>query len=100
MPGSFSSRTVVVSRVSSAAAGLRRRPAVPASAIVVRKRRRVCIVDIGTLPFVYESRLQLRVTSFKKCQSVPSAMMRLRTVEVSTNLSGLDARGASHRCCV
>src|ERR1700730_9351788 len=57
---SFTSLTVVVSSGASVAnaGGARMRPAAPASERVARKRRRVCIVGIGNLPF-FRSRLQL-----------------------------------------
>src|SRR6266481_9461164 len=55
MAGILGRRTVVVSRAPSAASarGVRTRPAAPATASVLRKRRRVCIIDIGTLPRKY-----------------------------------------------
>src|SRR6516225_10365308 len=51
MLGSFTIRTVVVSGTPSAAStyGVRRRAAPQASDMVVRKRRRVCIIGIGRL---------------------------------------------------
>ena len=57
----FAMRTLVVSRGRSAARGPRgeRIPAAPASVIVARKRRRVCIMGIEGLPFFRRSRLQL-----------------------------------------
>src|SRR4029077_11624081 len=61
MAGILGRRTVVVSRSPSAASarGARMRPAAPANEIVVRKQRRVCVVDIGSLPLLQRSRLQL-----------------------------------------
>src|SRR5690349_23738881 len=53
-------RTEVVSRGPSAAntRGAWNRPAAPAPDRVVRKRRRVCLIGIGVLPFL-RSRFQL-----------------------------------------
>src|SRR5271169_4075819 len=67
MPGLFGSRTEVVSRVPSAASarGARTRPAAPATAVMVRKPRRVCVCDIGSPPC---SRLQL---AFEFVQEAP-----------------------------
>src|SRR6516164_11792669 len=52
MPGTFTTRTVVVSSDPSAAAtrGTCRRPAAPAKATLLMNRRRVCVIGIGNLP--------------------------------------------------
>jgi hypothetical protein len=73
---SFTSLTVVVSSGASVAnaGGARMRPAAPASERVARKRRRVCIVGIGNLPF-FRSRLQLEFELVEERQSVFSAMI-------------------------
>src|SRR5262245_60002838 len=60
MPG-FKSRTEVVSRAPGAAAtrGEPTKPAAPAIATFVIKRRRVCVVAIGNAPVLLRLRLQL-----------------------------------------
>src|SRR6266851_4332632 len=65
---SFTSLTVVVSRGPSAAAAGRTRPAAPAIERVVRKRRRVCVIGIGTLPLSGRSCPQL---AFELVQKAP-----------------------------
>src|ERR1700730_1181124 len=64
----FDSRTVVASSGPSAASdrGGRASPAAPASDMVVRNRRRVCIIVIGTS--LLRSRLQL---AFELVQKAP-----------------------------
>jgi hypothetical protein len=75
MPKFFGNRTVVISGGGSAASARRngRTPEAPASAIVLRKRRRVCIIIIET-SLQYHA-FSSRLSSFKKRQSVPSAMI-------------------------
>jgi hypothetical protein len=62
MPEFLIKRTDVVSRAPSAtnARGAGTRPAVAATARVVRKLRRVCVCDIGSPPFI-AIRLSARV---------------------------------------
>src|SRR6516164_7044066 len=67
--GVFGSRRVVVSSAPSVAGagGARRTATAPASARVVRSRRRVCTLRIGILPLL-RSRLQL---AFELVQEAP-----------------------------
>jgi hypothetical protein len=69
--GGLPMRTVVVSRAPSAASDGRagRTAAVPAAESAVRKRRRVCIIGIGNLPFFVRA-FSTRLSSLKKRQSV------------------------------
>src|SRR5215813_7242719 len=76
---SFSSRTVVVSRdppPAASAGGPWTKPAAPARAVMVRKRRRVCVVGMRNLPVLLtDHAFSSRLTSFRKRQSVPLAMI-------------------------
>src|SRR5215471_9652190 len=67
----FPMRTVVISGAPSAASArrARTRPVTLANErAVVRKRRRVCVIGIGNLPFLLRSRLQL---AFDLVQKAP-----------------------------
>jgi hypothetical protein len=77
MTGALPNRTVVVSSAGSSAHPHRgeRRPAAPASDRVVKKPRRVCVFDIGILPLLYGHAFSSRLSSSRKRQSVPSAMI-------------------------
>jgi hypothetical protein len=81
MTGNLPSRTVVVSSIGSAAARLGGRvPAAPARAVMVRKRRRLCTIDIGILPCLYYSRLQLAFELIKETpiRAVGDDLLRIR----------------------
>src|SRR5690348_13410179 len=69
MTGNLPSRTLVVSSGGSATHAPRsgRVPAAPARAVMVKKRRRVCVVGIGKLPF---PRLRLQLT-FELVEETP-----------------------------
>src|SRR6516164_5486480 len=87
MPGTFTTRTVVVSSDPSAAAtrGTCRRPAAPAKATLLMNRRRVCVIGIGNLPVLLCSRLQL---AFELVQEAP-----IGAVGNDPLRSGLDQTG-------
>jgi hypothetical protein len=77
MVGVRGRRTVVVSSGPSAAGagGEPSKIVPPATDAVVRKRRRVCMIGIEILPFLSVHAFSSRLSSLKKRQSVPSAMI-------------------------
>src|SRR6267143_2872210 len=84
MPWFFTTRIAVVSSAPSAASvgGERTRLAAPANESVVKKRRRVCIIAIGYLPF-WRSRLQLALELVQKApiRAVGDYLLRARLDE-------------------